>query len=184
KVTAMATPTLMRPSTPQAAPPGTEPEGAPRAERDASPSPSPLSAAAPVRVTRTELGPEPAQTSAPQVATEAEAEALGDELALLAAHIAAATCRFLVLLGEFDAREGWGGAGILSCAHWLGWRCGMSPGTAREHVRVARALRDLPLTVEAFGAGRLSYSKVRAITRVASPDTEADLLNTALHASA
>ncbi|WP_164745214.1 HNH endonuclease signature motif containing protein [Georgenia faecalis] len=116
--------------------------------------------------------------------TPAEAQALGDEIARLAGHIAAATCRFLVLLGEFDEREGWHGGGILSCAHWLSWRCGMGVGAAREHVRVARALRDLPRVVEAFASGRLSYSKVRALTRVAEPDTEEDLLEVALHASA
>ncbi|KAE8762835.1 HNH endonuclease signature motif containing protein [Georgenia thermotolerans] len=111
-------------------------------------------------------------------------EALIDELTTLAAHIAAATCRFLVLLGEFDAREAWGDYGILSAAHWLGWRCGMGPAAAREHVRVARALRALPVTVGAFAQGRLSYSKVRAITRVATPRTEADLVDIALHAPA
>ena len=62
-----------------------------------------------------------------------------------------------------------------SCAAWLSWKCQMSSGTAREHVRVARALRDLPVTRAEFAAGRLSYAKVRALTRIATPDTEASL---------
>ncbi|TRW44883.1 DUF222 domain-containing protein [Georgenia yuyongxinii] len=111
-------------------------------------------------------------------------EVLVAELTTLAAHIAAATCRFLVLLGEFDARGTWEQPGILSPVHWLGWRCGMGPVAAREHVRVARALRDLPLTVSTFAEGRLSYSKVRAITRVATDRTEADLVDIALAAPA
>src|SRR5699024_388267 len=82
---------------------------------------------------------------------ERDVAELATELTGLAGRIAAQTCQFLVLLGEFDAREGWGQyAGILSCAHWLSWQCGMSNSTAREHVRVARALRDLPLTQSEF----------------------------------
>ena len=60
----------------------------------------------------------------------------------LAGHLAAATCRFLVLLADFDARRGWAGWEMSSCAQWLSWKCQMSSGTAREHVRVARALRE------------------------------------------
>ncbi|GAA2545055.1 HNH endonuclease signature motif containing protein [Pseudonocardia hydrocarbonoxydans] len=93
-----------------------------------------------------------------------EAELLG-----LAGHLAAAQCRFLRLLAEFDDRAGWAGPGMRSCAHWLTWRIGMSLRTAHEHVRVAHALRRLPLIDEAFAEGRISYSKVRAITRVAVP---------------
>src|SRR5579863_4482570 len=97
------------------------------------------------------------------------------EICELAGHLAAATCRFLVLLGDFDARQGWASWEMTSCAAWLSWKCQMSSGTAREHVRVARALRDLPVIRGEFGAGRLSYAKVRALTRIATPDTEADL---------
>src|SRR5260370_19218459 len=64
---------------------------------------------------------------------------------------------------------------MTSCAAWLSWKCQMSSGTAREHVRVARALRDLPVIRAEFGAGRLSYAKVRALTRIATPDTEQGL---------
>jgi Domain of unknown function (DUF222)/HNH endonuclease len=97
------------------------------------------------------------------------------EICELAGHLAAATCRFLVLLGDFDARQGWASWEMTSCAAWLSWKCQMSSGTAREHVRVARALRDLPVIRAEFGAGRLSYAKVRALTRIATPETEAGL---------
>src|SRR5215471_12396703 len=93
----------------------------------------------------------------------------------LAGHLAAATCRFLVLLGDFDARRGWASWEMSSCAAWLSWKCQMSSGTAREHVRVARALRDLPVIRARFAAARLSYAKVRALTRIATAATEADL---------
>ena len=93
----------------------------------------------------------------------------------LAGHLAAATCRFLVLLADFDARRGWAGWEMSSCAAWLSWKCQMSSGTAREHVRVARALRDLPVIRARFAAAKLSYAKVRALTRIATPATEAGL---------
>jgi Domain of unknown function (DUF222)/HNH endonuclease len=101
-----------------------------------------------------------------------------------AVRLAAATAAWLRLIAEFDEREGWHGYGIASCAHWLAWQCGLSPGAAREHVRVARALRSLPLVDAAFSEGRLSYSKVRALTRIAEPDTEASLLEVALELTA
>jgi uncharacterized protein DUF222 len=97
---------------------------------------------------------------------DVESELLG-----LAGHIAAAECRFLQLLAEFDDRDGWAGDGIRSCAHWLSWRAGMSLRTATEHLRVAHALQNLPRITEAFAAGRVSYSKVRAITRIAGSDS-------------
>jgi hypothetical protein len=110
-------------------------------------------------------------------------EQLEREICELAAHLAAATCRWLQLIAEFDEREGWGQWGTLSCAHWLSWRCGIGSNSASEHVRVARALRGLPLMTEAFASGALSYSKVRALTRVASEKTEAQLVELARHAT-
>ena len=105
---------------------------------------------------------------------------LAGELGALAAGIAARTGRFLVVLGEFDARDAWGAyAGILSTSHWLSWQCGIAGVTAREQVRVARALRQLPGTTAEFTAGRLSYSKVRAISRVATAETEQELIDVA-----
>jgi hypothetical protein len=102
----------------------------------------------------------------------------------LAGHLNAATHRFLVLLAEFDRREGWADGSVRSCAHWLGWKCGLDLGAAREKVRVARALEALPAISAAMGRGELSYSKVRALTRVATPQTEAALLTIALHGTA
>jgi hypothetical protein len=102
-------------------------------------------------------------------------ERLEAEICELAGHLAAATCRFLVLLGDFDARRGWASWDMASCAAWLSWKCQLSSGTAREHVRVARALRDLPVIRAEFAAGRLSYAKARALTRIATPGNEQGL---------
>jgi hypothetical protein len=110
-------------------------------------------------------------------------EILEHEICELGAHIAAATCRWLLLIAEFDRREGWAKPGLLSCAHWLSWQCGIGLRTAQEHLRVAHALGALPSIRTAFGAGQLTYSKVRALTRVATPETEEDLLMIALHAT-
>lgn len=101
-----------------------------------------------------------------------------------AAQITVLTARFSELLAEFDERHAWSGEGIASCAQWLSWRVGMSQRAAREHVRVARALRELPLIADAFAGGRLSYSKVRALTRVATPVREQELVNLAVSATA
>jgi hypothetical protein len=98
-----------------------------------------------------------------------------------AGHLAAATGAWLALVEEFDRRAGWAVHGLRSCAHWLSWKCGFSLVTGREHVRVARALVELPRTRAELAAGRLSYSKVRALTRVATPASEAGLVETALH---
>jgi len=103
-------------------------------------------------------------------------EALGEEIAALATHIHAATQQLLALLVRFDRLEGWKAAGHRSCAHWLSYRSGMDLHTAREHVRVARALAELPRTSASMARGRLSFSKVRAITRVATAESESRLL--------
>jgi hypothetical protein len=102
-------------------------------------------------------------------------ERLEAQICELAGHLAAATCRFLVLLADFDARRGWASWEMTSCAAWLSWKCQLSCGTAREHVRVARALTGLPVIRGEFAAGKLSYAKVRALTRIATPATEAGL---------
>ncbi|SFE08526.1 DUF222 domain-containing protein [Blastococcus tunisiensis] len=117
----------------------------------------------------------PSRTPLPELAAAITAGAV---------RIAAATAAWLRLVAEFDERDGWHGYGIASCAHWLSWQCGLSPGAAREHVRVARALGGLPLIEAAFAAGHLSFSKVRALTRIAEPDTEASLLELALELTA
>ena len=108
-------------------------------------------------------------------ASATDLDRLGDEIAELSAHLDAATARLLDLIREFDARGGWAN-GFRSCAAWLSWRVGFAPGAAREHVRVARALGTLPLLSQALARGELSYAKVREITRVATPETEEQLL--------
>jgi len=104
-----------------------------------------------------------------------ELEKLGERIAELSAQISAATYELLAMIRDFDERGGWGG-GFRSCAHWLCWRVGLDRGAAREKVRVARALGALPLLSAAMRRGEISYSKVRALTRIATPAIEKDLL--------
>jgi hypothetical protein len=114
----------------------------------------------------------------------AEAERLGDEIAEISAHIDAATHGLLTLIRRFDASGAWADQGALSCAHWLCWRVGLDLGAARERVRVARALGELPAIDDALRLGQVSYSKVRALTRVATPENEASLLEMARSSTA
>jgi uncharacterized protein DUF222/HNH endonuclease len=111
-------------------------------------------------------------------------EVLERQITELTSQISAATCRWLLLVGEYDAREGWAQWGCRSCAHWVSWQCGIGPGPAREHVRVARRLRELPAIRAAFAEGQLSYSQVRALTRVENIEREQDLLQLARYATA
>src|SRR5947208_5793960 len=115
------------------------------------------------------------QIHSPATHHASELDRLGDEIAELSAHLDAATARLLELIRAFDARGGWHTA-FCSCAAWLSWRVGLDLGAARERVRVARALGTLPLLAEALARGQLSYAKVRALTRVATPETEVRLL--------
>ena len=111
-------------------------------------------------------------------------ERLEAEVCTLAGQIAAATCRFVLLVAELDRRDTWREWGLRSTAQWLSWKCALGITAAREHVRVGRALQDLPRIAAAFAAGRLSYSKVRALTRVADPAREDQLVEFALTATA
>ncbi|MBK7534457.1 MAG: DUF222 domain-containing protein [Myxococcales bacterium] len=113
-----------------------------------------------------------------------EVQALGEHIAEQAVHLDAAMHRLLADLRTFDAAGGWYRQGFGTCAHWLSWRVGWDLGTAREHLRVARALHTLPQVSEALAAGQISYSKTRAITRVATAATEAVLLGYAQHCTA
>jgi hypothetical protein len=115
------------------------------------------------------------ETCTPHHVDYAALNRLGDEIAELSAHLEAATARLLELIREFDEQGGWN-TGFTSCAAWLSWRCGMDLGAARERVRVARALPALPRLAKALARGELSYAKVRALTRVATPETEERLL--------
>jgi hypothetical protein len=114
----------------------------------------------------------------------AEVDRLADEIAELAAHLDAATHRLLTLIRRFDTGSGWYTQGALSGAQWLSWRIGLDLCAAREKVRVARALGALPRIDDALRRGQVSYSKVRALTRVATPKNEASLLEMARSATA
>src|SRR5688572_26244117 len=94
-----------------------------------------------------------------------ETRALADQITELAGHINAANYRFLSLIAEFDRRNGWGDGFTQSCAHWLNWKCGIGFCAAREKVRTARALENLPRIAAAMERGEISYSKVREISR-------------------
>ena len=107
---------------------------------------------------------------------------VGDAIAELCAHLDAGLYRLLTLLRTYDEEELW--SGWRSCAHWLNWRTGISLGAARERLRAARCLADLPLTSAQMEKGRLSWSKVRAMTRVATAENEARLVEFALHHTA
>ena len=102
-------------------------------------------------------------------------DALGERIAHLSAQLQAATYQLLVMLRDFDERGGWN-SGFRSCAHWLNWRTGLELGAAREKMRVAHALATLPLLSAAMSRGEISFSKVRALTRVATPANEEELL--------
>ena len=106
-----------------------------------------------------------------------ELEQLGERIAEQAAHLDAAMYRLLTDLREFDARGGWHIQGAATCAHWLSWRVGWDLITARDHVRVARKLAEFAQIDDALRRGELSYSKVRALLRVATPENEALLLD-------
>src|SRR5262245_52012175 len=113
-----------------------------------------------------------------------EIAALEAQITELVGHLNSANHRLLTLLAEFDRRKGWADCATQSCAHWLNWKCGINIGAAREKVRVAHALTSLPKISAAMERGELSYSKVRAITRVADASTEDLLLSIALHGTA
>jgi hypothetical protein len=111
-------------------------------------------------------------------------EELEAQITELAGHLNAANYRWLSLIAEFDRRKGWADGKLPSCAHWLNFKCGLNLGAAREKVRVGHALAGLPKIAASMARGELSYSKVRALTRVACAATEVTLLNIALHGTA
>ena len=128
-------------------------------------------------------GPTPQQLE--HASDKARADALAGRLCAAAALAAQSEAELLDLVGEFDASGAvrfW--TDVKSVAHWLGWACSMTPGVAREHVRVARALRRMPAVRGAFAEGRLSYSKVRELTRVVDQVDDRQLLGLALTATA
>lgn len=126
----------------------------------------------------------PLEPHASRVTPRQSLRDLEAQITELTGHLNAATYYWLTLVAEFDRREGWGDGATRSCAHWLNWKCGIDLGAARERVRVAHALESLPRISAAMREGRLSYSKVRAITRVASEATEEIFLRIAIHGTA
>ncbi len=130
----------------------------------------------------------PSDPSSSGLLTPAELADLSDEevrdgLMTWAGRVAAGEARLMAYIGEFDERRAWAVQGVLSCAHWLSWRVGMGQNAAGERVRVARALRHLPATSAAFAAGRLSFTQVRAISRVATAEDEQGYIDIARHAT-
>ena len=121
--------------------------------------------------------------TAPQ-STHSDAEKLGAEITELCSYIYAAESRFLSLIREFDEKGYWAQQGLFSCAHWLNLKCGIGMNAAREKLRVAHALAELPKISERFEKGQLSFSKVRAITRIADASNEDYLLMIADHGTA
>ena len=113
-----------------------------------------------------------------------EGERLGAEITELCGYLYAGTYRLLTLIRAFDEKGYWGGPGVCSCAHWLNFKCGIGMNAAREKVRVAHALAKLPRISAAFARGELSYSKVRAMTRIADETNEDYLLMIARHGTA
>ncbi len=124
--------------------------------------------------TRQNLGVESPSRKGDSACKQSRSSSWGTR-SLGSAHLDAATAHLLDLIREFDARDGWNN-GFRSCAAWLTWRVGLDPGAARERVRVARALGTLPRLAAALARGELSYFKVRALSRVATPETEERLL--------
>ena len=106
-------------------------------------------------------------------------EELGQKITELSSQLNAGTYQRLLFIAEFDSRQAFNEYGMKSTASWLNWQVGIALGAAREKVRVARALKSLPAICESMQTGQLSYSKVRAITRVATSETEHDLLDIA-----
>ena len=122
-------------------------------------------------------------TPQPQSSTSS-AEQLGAEITELCSYLYAAESHLLGLIREFDEKEYWADLGLCSCAHWLNFKCGIGMGAAREKLRVAHALAKLPKISEGFATGELSYSKVRAMTRIADESNEDYLMMIAHHGTA
>jgi len=127
---------------------------------------------------------EPLMEASAYTHSHSHLDSLEAEITELWGHINAAEYRFLELVAEFDRREGYVWHGLASTAQWLNWQCGIGEVAARERVRTARALEPLPSICAAFREGRVSYSKVRALTRVATAQNENILLEIALNGTA
>ncbi len=123
-------------------------------------------------------------TDVDHCAGEMPLERLEAEITELCGHLTAGECRWLLLIAEYDRRKGYETWGCHSIVQWLGWKCGLDARAARERVRVGRSLETLPLLRERFATGQISYSKIRGLTRIATPENETDLIMIADHATA
>src|SRR2546423_5885240 len=113
-------------------------------------------------------------------------DAVGRTLVAGRRRLDAQEAEWFAALAEFDYRGGWAMDGHLSCVSWLVHFCGMARATAKEKLRVALELARRPVLAAAHAAGEVSYSKVRALTRIenASAETDQALLVAAQLASA
>jgi hypothetical protein len=109
---------------------------------------------------------------------------LRDAVVAVGEHWSTAQQRLVHLVAELDRSNEWALDGSPTCAHWIAAALDIEVCTAREWLRVGRALTALPKMDGLFDTGQLSYSKVRALTRVAKPENEADLCRLALRVSA
>ena len=134
----------------------------------------------------TELNPASPGTSSavPLAEYHRSVDALDRAIVSLTRKLAANEYQLLVLLREFDERGGWLKWSFANCAEWLHYRCDLSLSAAREKIRVAHALKPLSEISRAFERGVLTYSKVRALTRVANTANESELLAFALRTTA
>lgn len=101
---------------------------------------------------------------------------LGDRIRELASAWASSQRLLVTLAADFAEGNEWVLDGAASAAHWIASVADIEVSTAREWIRVGRSLRKLPLSSDAFADGRLSYSKIRTLTRLATSDNEAELL--------
>jgi Domain of unknown function (DUF222) len=111
-------------------------------------------------------------------------EKLEAELCQLAADLSAATARWFDLIVAYDTRRIWEQWECRSMAYWLAAHVGVSLVTARQYVQVAHKIQQFPLLKAEFAAGRLSYSRVRAVARCVTPETEEAMVAMAQHATA
>jgi hypothetical protein len=130
------------------------------------------------------FSPAPAASPSLRTINHAALDRLESQITELWGHMNAATYRFLLLIAEFDRSEAYSRHRLVNTAQWLNWQCGIGKVAAREKVRVARALESLPKISAAFASGEFSYSKVRAMTRVATPANEEVLVSIGRHGTA
>jgi hypothetical protein len=104
---------------------------------------------------------------------------LMDEAERLTGTIASTLGSLMDVLDELDRRKGYRTEGATSLGAWLAQRCGISESTGRLWARVAKLLGNLPHLAQGLRDGAVSFDKVRTVATMATPETDADLLQTA-----